>query len=198
MKVLVLGIFPSPVTSIIEEFGCDVVEREDPVDVGFLRQHSIDFAISYRYSHLIGMSVIEYLNGNIINLHISFLPWNRGADPNLWSFLEATPKGVSIHYVDEGLDTGDLICQKKIAFETFNETLATTYETLNKEILKLLQQHWPLIAKGKASRWKQPQGGSFHRMKDKKFYDHLLGKKGWDTPVHSLVGKALISFEERR
>ena len=192
MKILVLGITPSPVTSILKEFGCGVVEREDPVDVDFLRQHSIDFAVSYRYRHLIGRPVIEYLKGKVINLHISLLPWNRGADPNLWSFLEDTPKGISIHYVDKGLDTGDIISQKEITFEAFDETLATTYEKLNKEILKLFQHYWPLIAEGKTSRRKQPRGGSFHSMRDKKTFEHLLAEKGWDTPVSTLIGKALI------
>jgi len=36
------------------------------------------------------------------------------ADPNVWSFIEKTPKGVSIHYLDAGIDTGDIIAQKLV------------------------------------------------------------------------------------
>ncbi|MCL0081308.1 hypothetical protein M1N64_03665 [Peptococcaceae bacterium] len=50
---------------------------------------------------------MDKFQGRAINLHISFLPWNRGADPNFWSFIENAPVGVSIHYLDEGIDTGD-------------------------------------------------------------------------------------------
>jgi methionyl-tRNA formyltransferase len=123
-------------------------------------------------------------------LHISLLPWNRGADPNLWSFLEDTPKGVTIHYVDEGLDTGDIIVQKEVFFDYSDENLATTYQKLNEEILELFKSEWPLISAGKAPRQKQPMGGSFHSSKDKKRFEYLFADKGWDTPVIKLVGRA--------
>ena len=40
---------------------------------------------------------------------MSFLPYNRGSHPNFWSFVENTPKGVSIHEVSNGIDDGDII-----------------------------------------------------------------------------------------
>ncbi len=59
---------------------------------------------------------------SIINLHISFLPWNRGAHPNFWSFYDDTPKGVTIHLIDEGIDTGAIIYQKEITFDRNEKT----------------------------------------------------------------------------
>ena len=53
----------------------------------------------------------------IVNLHISYLPWNRGAHPNFWSFFDATPTGVSIHLIDKGIDTGPIIVQKKVKLD---------------------------------------------------------------------------------
>lgn len=197
MKVLVLGVVPSPLSPILEKYGCSVVEHCDPVDVRFLRDAEVEFAISFRYRHIIKEPVIEYLQGRVINLHISFLPWNRGADPNLWSFLKDTPKGVSIHYVDEGLDTGDIIAQKEMEFDISKETLATTYEKLNREIIELFRQEWTNIAAGKAAKEKQPAGGSYHKLKDKERFKQLLAKKGWETPVKELIGKALTTTEER-
>jgi len=190
MNVLVLGVTPSPVSLILKELGYSVVESEALVDVHFLKRKAIDFAVSYRYRHLIRKPIIEYLRGNIINLHISLLPWNRGADPNLWSFLEDTPKGVTIHVVDEGLDTGDIIAQKEIFFENSVETLATTYMKLNEEILELFKREWPSITKGNAARREQLGRGSSHSLKDRKRFEYLLAEKGWDTPVSTLLGKA--------
>jgi methionyl-tRNA formyltransferase len=190
MNVLVLGTIPSPIRPIIENYDCGCIERSEPVDVEFLRQCTIDVAVSYRFRHIVKKPVIEYLKGKIINLHISLLPWNRGADPNLWSFLENTPKGVSIHYMDEGLDTGDIIAQKDIRFDVGSETLASTYEILNSEIIEFFKIQWPLIMRGECSRKKQPLGGTYHRFKDKEAYMHLLADKGWDTPVEYLSGKA--------
>ena len=192
MNVLILGTSPSPLRPIIQHNHCCAIEYSEPVDIEFIRQRSIEFAVSYRFRYLVRKPVIEYLKGKIINLHISLLPWNRGSDPNLWSFLENAPKGVTIHYMDEGLDTGDIIAQKETSFDVATETLASTYAILNSEIIELFRAQWPLIIRGKCSRQKQPSGGTSHRMQDKEAYMHLLADKGWDTPVKNLIGKALI------
>ncbi len=197
MKILVLGTMPSRLTPILKEYGCEVIECEDLLGVDFLGENRIDFAVSYRYRYIIRKPIIEYLKGNIINLHISLLPWNRGADPNLWSFLEDSPKGVSIHYIDEGVDTGDIIAQKEVPFDISKETLATTYMKLNAEIVDLFRCQWPLVMDGKASRYRQPSGGSVHKVKDKKRFQHLLAEKGWDAPVEALIGKATLHSERR-
>jgi len=191
MNVLVIGRMPSPITPIIRDSGRRVSESDVPIDVDYLQINAIEFIVSYGYRHIIQSAVIEHLRDRIVNLHISLLPWNRGADPNLWSFLEDTPKGVTIHCVDEGLDTGDIIVQKEIFFYPNGETLASTYEQLNQEIIGLFKQHWPDIAIGEAPRRRQPSGGSFHRTSDKERFLHLIAEQGWDTPVEELVGRAL-------
>lgn len=191
MNVLVLGKNPSPIAPVLKETGCHIIERDIIIDVEYLRSMSVNFAVSYGYRHIVPESVIDYLNEKIINLHIAFLPWNRGADPNLWSFLEDTLKGGTIHYINEGLDTGDIIAQKEVLFEEDGETLATTYKKLGDEIVELFKQQWPYIMCGNVRRRRQPSGGSFHKVSDKKKFDYLLSEKGWDTPVHKLIGKAL-------
>lgn len=191
MNILVLGPSSSPVSSLLQQKGYLVTEHSGPVDERFLKNNRINFAVSYRYRHIIGQDVIDFLDGKIINLHISYLPWNRGADPNLWSFLEDTLKGVSLHYVDPGIDTGDLITQKHIFFDETKHTLATTYEILNREIIDLFAKYHDSIIRGDAPRIKQPEGGTVHKLKDKEPYLHLLSKKGWDTPVLEVKGKAL-------
>ena len=191
MHILVLGPTSSPVSSVFQQNGYSLTEHSGPVDKIFLNKNSIDFAVSYKYRHVINRDIIDFLNGEIINLHISYLPWNRGADPNLWSFLEDSPKGVSIHYVDPGIDTGDLITQKQIFFDEYMHTLASTYEILNKEIIDLFVEYLDAIVTGNAPGIKQPEGGTVHKLKDKEPYLHLLDKKGWDTPVLEVKGKAL-------
>lgn len=198
MTILVLGVIPSPLKSIIENHGLNVIGCADPIDTEYLQIHSVEFAVSYRYRHIIRKPLIEYLNGNIINLHISLLPWNRGADPNLWSFLEDTPKGVSIHYIDEGVDTGDIIAQKELFFNNDAETLASTYKKLNVEIIELFKMYWEPIINGTIDRKKQMQTGSFHKITDKEPFQHLISNSGWETPVGNLAGKALIDSEKRK
>jgi methionyl-tRNA formyltransferase len=118
------------------------------------------------------------------------LPYNKGADPNLWSFLEDTPKGVSIHFIDKGVDTGDILAQREIIVPA-NATLRTSYDALSKTIEHLFMETWPRIREGKQKWHSQSENGSKHRLKEKAAYEHLL-TEGWDTPVKNLIGKALL------
>ena len=86
-------------------FGDEVTRTEEPLESGMKCLEHVDFIISYGYRHILKKDLIEMFPRKIANLHISLLPWNRGADPNLWSFLEDTPKGVTIHYIDCSVDT---------------------------------------------------------------------------------------------
>jgi UDP-4-amino-4,6-dideoxy-N-acetyl-beta-L-altrosamine N-acetyltransferase len=190
MKILYLGLHNEELASFLKEDGHQILEKESPIDVQFFKETRIDFVISYGYRHIIKPEVLHFMSGRVINLHVSYLPWNRGADPNLWSFLEDTPKGVTIHYVDEGIDTGDIINQKELFFEPESHTLATTYEQLQKEMIGLFKRTWPLIdiTGGGAPRLRQAMGGTMHRISDKRYFKRLL-VKGWETPVSDILGK---------
>lgn len=191
MKILLLGPPNQKLAIFLREDGHQILEKESPFDVQFLKNNHIDFTISYGYRHIIKSDILNYMKDRIINLHISYLPWNRGADPNLWSFLEDTPKGVTIHCMDEGIDTGDIISQKMVEFDTRTETLRTTYNKLSKEILMLFQEIWPLIVKGQIIIKRQIEEGTFHKLSDKDRFKHLFSN-GWDTPVEYLRGKAIL------
>lgn len=188
MNVLFLGISPSPVVSTLKKYRCEVFEYEDPIEPIYLEENEIEFAVSYRYRHIVKRPIIEYLEGKIINLHISLLPWNRGSDPNQWSFLEDTPKGVTIHCIDEGLDTGDILVQKEVEYNP-DDTLRTSYNRLSAEIEDLFQKSWPDIQCGRLKPYPQYGLGSFHRISDRQTFEYLL-TNGWDTPVKNLIGKA--------
>ena len=189
MNVLVLTNTATPITAILEEYGESVIVFSDPINISILVDNGIEFIVSHNYCYIIKRDVIDFMKDRIINLHISLLPWNRGADPNLWSFLEDTPKGVTIHLIDYGIDTGDIIVQKEVIFENENETLSTTYSKLQYVIVSLFKEIWPFIKTGKYNRTKQPPGGSFHKTIDKAKYEYLL-TKGWDTPIKNIIGVA--------
>lgn len=172
----------------LESIGDLVTYYEDPIDISFTNLHHSEFIVSYGYRHLIKKDILSFFERKAINLHISFLPWNRGADPNFWSILEDTPKGVTIHYIDEGLDTGGIIVQKEVPVDK-GDTLRSSYQRLCNEIENLFIQNWIDI---KSNRFQgKPQNlaeGSFHLKKDIKKYEHLLSM-GWDTPIVDLLAK---------
>ncbi|MCW8836404.1 MAG: formyltransferase family protein [Rhodospirillales bacterium] len=184
MRVLVLSPYPDPLMRVIEAHGDKGVVFNERLDAESLRQFAPDFVVSYGYRHILRPDVLGVLPDRFINLHISMLPWNRGSEPNFWSFLEGTPKGVSIHYVDEGLDTGDLIAQKEVSFP-HGETLSGSYALLQETVCGLFAETWPSIRAFSCQRTPQKGAGSLHRLKDREPHNSLLSK-GWDTPVSVL------------
>jgi len=168
--------------------GENVCYYEGPLGLNSPLILAADFIVSYGYRHIIKTDVLLKFYRKAINLHISLLPWNRGADPNFWGIFEDTPKGVTIHYIDEGLDTGDIIVQKEVELE-INDTFRSSYERLSEEIEKLFLLNWENIKYQKIKVKPQiKESGSFHYGKDKKPFEYLL-HKGWDTPVIELLGK---------
>ena len=153
----------------------EVLYYHDRVTVELIDEFGADFVISYNYGTIIKEDVIDRMKGRIINLHISYLPWNRGSSPNLWSFIEDTPKGVTIHRLEKGLDTGQIILQKKIEFDENTETLSSSYDKLNEEIVRLLIDNWDKIVTGNYEPIEQSKAGSYHRRSD--LEERLAGRE---------------------
>jgi methionyl-tRNA formyltransferase len=187
MKILFLGKEDSPLIPWIQSYGDSVVHCSQRLtdDEAFLSQ--FDFLISYNYRYIISGKILDRFPYRAINLHISLLPWNRGADPNFWSFFENTPSGVTIHYIDVGLDTGEIVYQRELEFEKGKKnTLASTYEALHKELQQLFCDHWPEIRALRCPRNRQPAHyGTYHKMKDKEPLEYIISD-GWNTPVEKL------------
>jgi methionyl-tRNA formyltransferase len=142
-----------------------------------------DFIVSYGYRHILKKPVLDKFRDRAINLHISYLPWNRGADPNLHSFVDGTPKGVTIHFMDEGIDTGDIIAQRYLKFDYDTDTLRTFYDKLSECVEDLFMKTWKYIREGRAKRYPQT---TFHTSNEKDAYIDLL-PDGWDTPVKDVI-----------
>lgn len=193
MNVLFLGSKDSNLIPFMKSLGDAVFVMEDRLIPSFLESNHIDFVVSYGYRHIIKQDVLSKISDKIINLHISFLPWNRGADPNFWSFVDDTPKGVTVHYMDAGIDTGDIIVQKEVFFSE-SETLSSSYNKLKDEIEELFRKHWPKIRIGTCGRIEQSGNGTFHKTIDKKSFEYLL-ENGWETPVAVLVNTGIKNPE---
>jgi methionyl-tRNA formyltransferase len=190
MTVLFMGPSDSRVLGFLREQPEAVITTNEPFGMDQIDIWRPDFAVSHSYRTIVKPPVLNRFGSRIINLHISFLPWNRGADPNLWSFLEDTPAGVTIHVMDSGLDTGSILVQQKLFFDD-GETLRSTYEALQVAMFSTFKTHWAKLRDGAISPRPQPVGGSKHYVRDKAPYVELLSGKGWDTPVGVLRGQAL-------
>ena len=128
-----------------------------------------DLYISFGYRKIIPKKILQRAKRPIINLHLSFLPFNRGAHPNFWSFIEDTPSGVSIHEIDNGVDTGPIIFQKKIKFnykKNKNITFKSTYNILFKEAESLFERNINKLISKNYKTYKQKNKFSIHKKKD--------------------------------
>jgi dTDP-4-amino-4,6-dideoxyglucose formyltransferase len=164
-----------------------LILRETPVSAHDIAALAPDLIVSHSYRHILKRDVLEAAPGRFINLHISLLPYNRGADPNLWSFLDATPKGVSIHLIDEGIDTGALLLQREVSFDEDHETLGSSYAKLQQAIHDLFIENWPLLRDGQIAPREQTGSGTFHRASEFAAIKHaVLGDEGWNVPISVL------------
>lgn len=172
-RVLFLGRADCPLVGFMRDCGDRVLCTAQKIDTAFVADNGVEFIVSFGYRHLIRGDVLAALPGRVLNLHISLLPFNRGADPNFWSAVESTPSGVSIHHVDEGLDTGDLVLQRELEFDG-TETMRTSYARLIDDIEGLFRQNWTALRGQDLPARPQGSGGSFHRSRDKQpFLDQL-------------------------
>lgn len=106
-----------------------------------LQEHDIEWIFLAGYMRLIGSVLLEKYEGRIVNIHPSYLPQFPGKDA-IDQAIEAgaNETGVTIHYVDAGMDTGPIIRQEKIAINKED-----TKATLAERIHKLEHQMYPEV-----------------------------------------------------
>ena len=185
MNILLLGEKSNLLADKLISAGHNIQIICDKISLDMVQNY--DFLICFGYRHIIKKDIIDKFINKIINLHISLLPYNRGADPNLWSYLENTPKGVTIHYIDGGLDTGDIIVQKEVQDNVETDTLKTSYDRLINEIVMLFNDNIEDILTGSIKSKKQHGNGSLHYLKDKEKFMSLLIENGYNTLVKNLI-----------
>jgi methionyl-tRNA formyltransferase len=149
---------------------------------------NIDLVISFNYKHILKKDIIKNLKRPAINLHISYLPFNKGAHPNFWSFVEKSPKGVTIHEINRGIDDGPIIYQKKVFFnirKKNNNSFFKTHKILNFEVEKLFIKKINLILNKKYKLNKQKHKGTIHYKKDLPQFV----KKCWKSNIKIVLNK---------
>lgn len=144
MNILLLSPYETSIRDFIEDFGDDVHQISRAILKDELSEFDADYLISYGYRHILDSDVVEEISNHAINLHLSYLPWNRGADPNLWSIIEDTPKGVTIHKISARVDSGNILAQAGITYLP-QDTLATSYNKLRELIETLFCANWQKI-----------------------------------------------------
>lgn len=96
-----------------------------------LKKSNIDFIALAGYMRIVGKALLSEYKGKIINIHPSLLPSFKGKDAIEKAFeFGVKVTGVTIHWVDEGIDTGKIIEQEAVYIE--NDTLEEVEEKIHK------------------------------------------------------------------
>jgi phosphoribosylglycinamide formyltransferase-1 len=117
-------------------------EERDLVMATWLEQHGVDLAVLAGYMHLLTKPFLDRFPDRIVNVHPSLLPAFPGAhaiDDALAAGVATT--GVTIHLVDEGLDTGRVLRQESVPVEprdTLEERIHTVEHRLLPEVVATL------------------------------------------------------------
>lgn len=146
-------------------------EREDVVhsvvDLPQLRGLDVsqfDWIVSAGFRHMVPENVLQQVS-NSCNVHTSYLPWGRGAHPNVWAIAYGEPAGVSIHVMTAGLDEGPIYAQRRV-HTTFGDVGKDLYDRLQESAYLLFVATWPNIRDGNIDPVPQPSGGSYHESRD--------------------------------
>jgi phosphoribosylglycinamide formyltransferase 1 len=113
----------------------DSREERDLMMATWLEEHGAELVVLAGYMHLLTKPFLDRFPDSVINVHPSLLPAFPGAhaiDDALAAGVETT--GVTVHYVDEGLDTGAVIRQEPVAVEP-RETLVERIHAVEHRLL---------------------------------------------------------------
>ncbi len=109
----------SPVKQLALRNGIPVFQPErlrNPDAVNVIEEAKPDLIVVAAFGQILPKAVLDLPKYGCINVHASLLPAYRGAAPIQWAILDGQEKtGVTIMYMNEGLDTGDILMQKEIA-----------------------------------------------------------------------------------
>ena len=183
MRVLLLSPYPEGLLPALEAFCDEYVISTLPISPEYCSDEGFDFLVSYGYRHILTEDVLSRFPGKAVNLHISLLPSCRGAHPVFWSILEGKTLGVTIHMLDLGLDTGNILFQQVTPLQLeAGESFATLYKKQCKSIELLFNNNWKYLRTGECSGWVQQGFPSVHRSRELDNWLIYMPQK-WDTTI---------------
>lgn len=144
--------------------GVPVLEGKN-IDVAAIASWKPDYIVSVHFPHIIPKNVLTIPTVGTLNLHPAYLPWNRGWHTPTWAIYERTPFGATLHWIDEGVDTGPLALRKKVdVFE--HDTAHTLYQRALQAEYELFREAIPMLVNRSLPRVPQELGGTNHRKTD--------------------------------
>ena len=158
---------------------------KDREAINQIRALAPDVIVVMAYGQILPRAVLEIPKIACLNLHASLLPRWRGAAP-IQAAIAAGDReaGMTVMYMDEGLDTGDILLQRKIDISP-SETGATLHDRLAQIAPEALLESLRLLAAGNAPRIPQDQALATYAPK----LNREAGRLNWNESVEAIERK---------
>lgn len=188
----------------------EVASMSAPETINLFSQYQPDIMSVACFSLYIPRTILDIPRLGCLNVHPSLLPANRGPDPLFWTFHEGHHEtGVTIHRMDEGMDTGPIVAQEKITVPdgiTYGQ-LEAECATLGGELL--VRSLWQLHSgtailtpqdEAKSSYLPMPTGKDFmvttSQWEARRVYNLIRGVASRDQPVTLITDDKSIQIME--
>ncbi|MBE2282032.1 MAG: methionyl-tRNA formyltransferase [Prosthecobacter sp.] len=147
-----------------------------------LKAFNADVAIVIAYGQILSRAVLEVPPLGCLNVHTSLLPRHRGAAPIQAAIRDGDAEtGVTIMFMDEGLDTGDILLMKRLPIAD-DDTGGTLHDKLAIQAPAALEEALDLLATGHPPREKQDDSKATHVRK----LTRQDGRIDWSRPAIEL------------
>lgn len=141
-------------------------EFRQPAGIALLRGLDLDLLVAIHFPYIVPPEVLSIPRLGVLNLHPAYLPYNRGWHTPSWAILEGTPAGATLHFMDEGLDTGDIVHRQELDVRP-GDTADSLYQRVLALELEVFRAAWPRIMDGTYQRTTQdPGAGTVHSRND--------------------------------
>ncbi|MGN4942831.1 methionyl-tRNA formyltransferase [Bacillus cereus group sp. MYBK104-1] len=198
---------PTPVKVEAEKHGIPVLqplrirEKDEYEKVLALEP---DLIVTAAFGQIVPNEILEAPKYGCINVHASLLPELRGGAPIHYAIMEGKEKtGITIMYMVEKLDAGDILTQVEVEIEE-RETTGSLFDKLSEAGAHLLSKTVPLLIQGKLETIKQNEeevtfAYNIKREQEKidwtktgeEVYNHIRGLNPWPVAYTTLAGQVV-------
>ncbi|PYI93583.1 MAG: methionyl-tRNA formyltransferase [Verrucomicrobia bacterium] len=150
-----------------------------------IRALAPDVIVVMAYGQILPRAVLEIPRIACLNLHASLLPRHRGAAPIQAAIVMGDREtGISVMYMDEGLDTGDVLLQTRIEIAP-DETGSSLHDRLAETAPVALKEAFAQLQAGTAPRIPQDSSGATYAPK----LERENGRIDWSEPARLIESK---------
>jgi methionyl-tRNA formyltransferase len=127
-----------------------------------LRETGAGVIIVCSYSMILPASVLAVPVHGAVNVHGGLLPEYRGGHVAQWAIINGEREfGVTLHYMDDGIDTGPIIAERRFALDDADDA-GSLRQKVRAAAVELLTHWWPRLADGTAPRTTQDPARARH------------------------------------